>query len=362
MKKFGIALGLGLAFAAASTARAAEPGPYIGLGAALHLPESTYFDADITVGPTTTTVPGQIKFETGYGLIGAVGYRFEDFRTELEVSYRIAGADGVDGNQSSVSGMFNVLFDVGVAQGIYPYIGGGVGIANTRWDSVQSGTGPIYHDSSAKFQWQAIVGAEMPVSSRTDVFLDYRYSGATDNTFSGGPAARVYGADNMSHNIILGVRFRFGGTDTPIAAAPPPAPPPPPVAAAPPPPAPAPAPVAAVPPPPPPVPQNFLVFFDFDRADVRTDAQKIIAEAADYAKQTGKARIMTTGHADTSGSPTYNLALSERRAQAVKASLVQMGFADNEISVASKGEAEPLVQTGDGVREPQNRRVEIVMN
>ncbi len=72
-------------------------------------------------------------------------------------------------------------------------------------------------------------------------------------------------------------------------------------------------------------------------------------------------RITTTGHADTSGTPAYNLALSERRANAVKAELVKLGFREAEIVVMFRGEAEPLVATGDGVREPQNRRVEIVM-
>jgi outer membrane protein OmpA-like peptidoglycan-associated protein len=105
-----------------------------------------------------------------------------------------------------------------------------------------------------------------------------------------------------------------------------------------------------------------LVFFDFDRSNIRDDAAKIIQEASAYAKKTGKARITTTGHADTSGTPAYNLALSERRARAVKAQLLKMGFADAEVVVVFKGEAEPLVATGDGVREPQNRRVEIVMD
>jgi len=109
------------------------------------------------------------------------------------------------------------------------------------------------------------------------------------------------------------------------------------------------------------VPQNFIVFFDFDRAEIPDDARKIITEAANYAKTNGKARIKTTGHADTSGNPAYNLALSERRARAVKAMLTQMGFAEADVGVAFPGESEPLVQTGDGVREPQNRRVEIVM-
>lgn len=110
------------------------------------------------------------------------------------------------------------------------------------------------------------------------------------------------------------------------------------------------------------MPQKFLVFFDFDKSSLRTDAQKIVQEAADYAKKNGKAVIHATGHADTSGSDAYNVALSERRAAAVKAALKKLGFNDSQIIVAGKGEAEPLVATGDGVKEPQNRRVEIVLD
>jgi OOP family OmpA-OmpF porin len=152
-----------------------------------------------------------------------------------------------------------------------------------------------------------------------------------------------------------GVRFKLGAAApmkkaeaAPMAAAPmPPAPPPP---------------VAAVRPPAPPVvPQKFLVFFDFDRANLRADAQKIVAEAAEYAKKGGKAVISVTGHTDTSGSDTYNLGLSERRAKPVQSELAKLGFTANQIQVSFKGESTPLIATGDGVREPQNRRVEIVM-
>lgn len=68
------------------------------------------------------------------------------------------------------------------------------------------------------------------------------------------------------------------------------------------------------------------MFFDFDRSIVRADAQKIVTEAADYAKKNGKSRITAAGHADTSGSVEYNLALSERRANAIKAALIKLGF------------------------------------
>ena len=68
-----------------------------------------------------------------------------------------------------------------------------------------------------------------------------------------------------------------------------------------------------------------------------------------------------TGHTDRSGSEQYNMALSLRRAEAVKANMIRQGIPANAIVVIGKGESQPLVPTADGVREPQNRRVEIVI-
>ncbi|HAD86247.1 MAG TPA: hypothetical protein DCG48_02695, partial [Rhodospirillaceae bacterium] len=72
-------------------------------------------------------------------------------------------------------------------------------------------------------------------------------------------------------------------------------------------------------------------------------------------------RIETTGHADRSGTDAYNLRLSQRRAESVKAELNRLGIPSGEILTRWKGEREPLVQTPDGAREPQNRRVEIIL-
>ena len=116
-------------------------------------------------------------------------------------------------------------------------------------------------------------------------------------------------------------------------------------------------------PPPPPVaapaqPEPFLVFFDFDRATITPESARIIRQAADRAKATGAAGIQVIGYTDRSGSVAYNLRLSVRRANAVKDELVRNGIPAGEISVEGRGEADPLVPTADGVREPQNRRAE----
>ena len=118
------------------------------------------------------------------------------------------------------------------------------------------------------------------------------------------------------------------------------------------------------PPPPPPVaaPQSFMVFFDWDRSNLSQQAVQTIGQAAAAFKSRGSARITATGHTDTSGPESYNMALSLRRANAVKSELVRQGVAAEAIQVVGKGESNPLVATGDGVREPQNRRVEIVLD
>jgi len=118
------------------------------------------------------------------------------------------------------------------------------------------------------------------------------------------------------------------------------------------------------PPPPPPaaVPQSFMVFFDWDRFSLSQQAMQTIGQAAAAFKSRGSARVTATGHTDTSGPASYNMALSLRRANAVKNELVRQGVPADAIAVVGKGESNPLVATGDGVREPQNRRVEIVMD
>jgi hypothetical protein len=122
-----------------------------------------------------------------------------------------------------------------------------------------------------------------------------------------------------------------------------------------------PAPATAPPPPPPPAPQSFMVFFDWDSAKLNPQATNVLGQAAAAYKTKGSARITATGHTDTTGSEAYNMALSLRRANAVKDSLVQQGVPATAIAVVGRGMQGLLVQTGPNVREPQNRRVEIVI-
>ena len=122
-------------------------------------------------------------------------------------------------------------------------------------------------------------------------------------------------------------------------------------------PAPAPIPVAA----PVAAARTYLVFFDWNKHNLTDRARQIIAEAAQTAKTTGTTRIEVAGHTDNTGTVAYNQRLSMLRAETVAAELVRRGVPRSEIGLQAYGSSRPLVATGPNVREPQNRRVEIVL-
>ncbi|MFZ3234083.1 MAG: OmpA family protein, partial [Stellaceae bacterium] len=122
-----------------------------------------------------------------------------------------------------------------------------------------------------------------------------------------------------------------------------------------------PPPIAAAPPPPPPPEHNFTVFFDWDRANVTPEGQQIVEAAAATFKSEPPGPVQVTGHTDTSGSPDYNQKLSVQRAQNVAGALAQAGVPQNAMTVTGVGENDLKVPTPPGVREPQNRRTEIIV-
>jgi outer membrane protein OmpA-like peptidoglycan-associated protein len=103
------------------------------------------------------------------------------------------------------------------------------------------------------------------------------------------------------------------------------------------------------------------VFFDWDRYNLTERARQIVAEAAQNSTRVQYTRIQVNGFTDTSGTAQYNQRLSVRRAETVAAELVKDGVPRNAISIQGFGETHLLVQTGPNVREPQNRRVEIII-
>jgi iron complex outermembrane receptor protein len=125
------------------------------------------------------------------------------------------------------------------------------------------------------------------------------------------------------------------------------------------------APAAAYVPPPvvapaPAAPKSYLVFFDFNKSDLTSQATAIVDQAAKNAGPAKVTKLEVTGHTDTVGSDAYNMRLSRRRAESVAAQLEKDGIASSEIEIVAKGKRDLLVPTADGVKEPQNRRVQIV--
>ena len=107
--------------------------------------------------------------------------------------------------------------------------------------------------------------------------------------------------------------------------------------------------------------RTYLVFFDWDRADLTDRARQIIAQAAQATTRTQVTRIEVDGNTDTTGTARYNQGLSVRRAENVAAELVRDGVPRSAITTQGFGFSRLLVPTGPGVREPQNRRVEIIL-
>jgi OOP family OmpA-OmpF porin len=101
-----------------------------------------------------------------------------------------------------------------------------------------------------------------------------------------------------------------------------------------------------------------LIYFAFDRADLSPDEQEKIMRFSVAAKG-NTFPISLTAHADRAGSESYNLALSRRRMEAVLAALEQNDIPRSRVVARHLGELFPKVPTPDGMREPQNRRVEL---
>ncbi len=323
-------------------------------------------EAGLNVAPRASFKSGPNGFgdtqDLGYGLIGQVGYGFGPIRLEGELGYRSNGIDQVHGNGQSTAGrgdlaafdvMGNVYYDFHTGSRLTPYLGVGIGGVDVNADKIRTTSGVALSNSdSFVFGYQGIAGMSYAVNDTLSLKADYRYLRTVDATLKEDPSiggASVKGA-YAAHSILVGFTYHFGAPEKPMpvaAATPAPAPAP----------APAPRPVQAAP-----IAKNFLVFFDFDKSNITAEAQKIIEQAAATAKTSHSTAIHLTGHTDAAGSVKYNLALSLRRANAVKAALVKLGIPANEISVVGKGKSELLVPTKDGVREPQNRRVQIVLD
>jgi OOP family OmpA-OmpF porin len=107
-------------------------------------------------------------------------------------------------------------------------------------------------------------------------------------------------------------------------------------------------------------PAPYIVFFDMDRDAISRFTRRILNNLVDvYALCGNGVALIVDGHTDRSGEAAHNLALSRRRATAVLLYLERLGIPAGVVTTQAFGESRPLIETLDGVPEPQNRRVEI---
>lgn len=111
----------------------------------------------------------------------------------------------------------------------------------------------------------------------------------------------------------------------------------------------------------PPAPQQFVLEFEPGSALLTPASQAQLLEVIARAQARAGGEIVITGHTDRQGSLDANDRLSLERAQAIRALLIERGFAAERIDAVGRGEREPLVPTEDEVVEPRNRRADVLV-
>ncbi|HYG89931.1 MAG TPA: OmpA family protein [Azospirillum sp.] len=294
--------------------------------------------------------PSSVKLEYDRGWVGSLSAGYATafgLRGELEGSRRWGNkVDGDNDPTAEWSGftdswgiMGNLLYDINTGTAFTPYIGIGAGMAQVDSKvAVSTLVGRNFVDDKAwRFAYQGIAGVAYNLNRNLAITADYRYFATTNPKFDG-PLGDVKG-EYSNHSVMVGLRYTFGAPIVPAAVA---------------------APVAPAAPAPQPQ-TEYLVFFDWNKADITPASDRIIGDAAAAAGSMRAVGIHVIGHTDTSGSPSYNQRLSERRAEAVRRALVARGVPAANITTEGKGETSLLVPTGDNVREPSNRRAQIMI-
>ena len=346
-----------LALPVAANAQAVK-GIYVGAGAGVNIMQQE----SIKSIPGSTSTSGKFGSTVGPAFVLSLGYGFGNgLRAEVEGAYRynsLNSASGFPGAnvtggalEQKYGGMVNVLYDfVGLSSMFQPYVGAGVGYQAVNlqngYGASTTGRTVIGNTTKGAFAYQAILGAAMPIAAAPGLALtaeyrfmglagDREYSAVTIPTVGARTSGNVTLNNNYNHSLLIGVRYNFGQAPMAAAAA-----------------TPAPAAQAA---------RSYLVFFDWDKATLTDRARQIVKEAADNSTKVQYTRIEVNGYTDTSGAKTYNQGLSVRRAQAVAAELIKNGVPRNAITATGFGDTKLLVPTGPNTREPQNRRVEIII-
>jgi OmpA-OmpF porin, OOP family len=299
---------------------------------------------------TIAGVPINQSFDGGFNVGARAGYKMGPWRFEGEYSYRQNGSNltrfgnRFNGTVETNSLMANTIYDFDLGWLVTPHIGMGIGGVALNGNLNAPVLGYRSKTSDVVFAYQAIAGVRYMINPVLAFDLDYRYRGTADATYLspaftvGGvtvAAAKHTGSAN-TNNVVASLTYLFGAAPPPPYAPPPMPPAPPPQAS-----------------------RVFLVFFDWSKDTVTPEGMTIIHQAADAFRSGAAVQIQVTGYTDRSGSPGFNQRLSERRANNVAKALSQLGVPQNQMMVSGRGENDNRVPTADGVRDPQNRRVEI---
>ncbi len=402
MKSIVVMMGaLAGALAASQAVAEQAPGLYVGGGIGYNWKSDQKVKSDTSIGASDQKYVYDLSTKDALAGFARLGWRYSDhFRVELEGAYRpgdVNAAYGPDKRNyghglkddaicgtvsatvcSAPSGKIdqttlfvNAIYDFYPEYSLHPYIGAGIGLdyVNGKVDGrlAQVSQSISLKGSKVVPAAQFLLGVSAALSERLSLDLGYqltytgkvKYSsnvaalpGASAATFVPGD----FEGDFNDQVLLIGVRYALGAKSSPAPAPQPYTPPPAPA------PQPAPLPVDTTPAQPAaPMAQarQFSVFFRFDRYALTPEAKAVVKSAADYALSNNSHKVKVVGYTDTSGSAAYNIKLSQRRAGSTAKALVASGVADADISVSWKGETDQAVPTGDGVREPRNRRATI---
>ena len=368
-----------MAAAPAAASATTITGPYVNVGGGYNLVQSQHARISGFAGGASSdenVSSSRYRHQNGFTGFGAFGWGFGNgLRAEVEgvynyseINHRTASvANKTRSSDQSYGGFVNVLYDIDLKQfgldvPVTPFVGVGAGYLWQHYNPTDSyfsnkNTSRL-GGTNGGFAYQGIIGAaydtgipglqvttEYRMIGQPGSFVDGAFSSSANYANGSTGRGHVNFDQRFNHQFILSLRYAF---DT--------APPAPPAVA----------PVPAVPVHAP--ARSYLVFFDWDKATLSARARQIVAEAAQASTHVQTTRIEVNGYTDNSAAhpgprgEKYNLGLSVRRADSVKAELIRDGVPAAAIDVHGYGEAHPLVPTGPDTREPQNRRVEIILH
>ena len=292
------------------------------------------------------------------GLIGEFGALDLSQSHTATVTYPCCAPTGFTvTNKVSTEWFASVRPRVGYAFGsVLPYLTAGATLTNLKTNFSFTDTFATASETANKTStvvgWSVGTGVEVALDNHWSFKGEYLYTDfgrvrANGNAITAFTPPIAFPTNTFNHTADLRVNaIRVGFSYRFLAPTPPPAtpvvaPPPQPAAVA-------------------PQRQVFIVFFEFDKSSLTADGRRVV-DAAAAAFKSGRSSVAIAGYTDLAGTQQYNLALSKRRADTVKAALVRDGVPAAAIEERWFGKQNPRVPTADGVREPQNRRVEVTM-